>query len=555
LYLIIQLHFMKRYLPLLALLTIIIYSCSNNEGYKSTLLNRQQLKSQLFTVDIGKDTVLQTQKGAIVKIPKGALVASENTVQLEIKEAYSLSDIILAGLTTQSNGQLLSSGGMIYINAVGGSSVKITQALSVAIPTSNMNKDMQLYKGKENASGDINWDDATSLPANPQVKAMDAGEALFKQSCTSCHAIGKNGTGPDLAHVVKRYEKMYAKAPDIILDTQQSRYVKDHARAMLYNYTRNNLKVMADGSKYHRCLYESRGRAAMNLFPGLTDKDLDGLYAYIENESEKRNLPIPENGIMNCIDSCETYNQLKGRLTEVKRQLEKDSVQLAEIENRNQSIQPIANDDTANNFVYIAKALELVDLLDNKSLYYQFTVESFGWYNVDMLIKQDDGNVKSELMVRVTGQYKERFNIYLVIPSAKIFAGGGKIKGQSDRYGFALQDGTIYLPQGAKSYIIAIGEYEDKIIFSKKEFTTSTKHLLDMELATTTKELFNNELNLLSLPDINMEISETKNANELRKVIKDLKKAEDIKPKNCDCACSYMGEGEGQPMPAEYRAK
>lgn len=541
-YLIIQLHFMNRYLPLLALLAIIIYSCSNSGGYKNTLLNRQQLVSQLFTVDISKDTVLQTQKGAIVKIPKGALVASENTVQLEIKEAYNIKDIILAGLTTQSNGQPLSSGGMIYIDAAGGNSVKITQALSVAIPTSNISKDMQLFKGKEDASGNINWDDATPLPANPQLKAMDAGEALFKQVCASCHAIGKEGTGPDLAHVVKRYEQIFAKYHSEIMDTIRTQNAKDHARALLYEYTRNNVKVMSEGSQYHRCLYERHNKTPMTLFTALTDKDLDGLYAYIENESEKRNFPIPENGIMSCIDSCETYQQLKGRLTEVKQQLEKDSVQLTKIENKNP---PMTG--AVNNIPFNQEALELVNPLDNKSLYYQFTVESFGWYNVDMLIKQTDENKKSELMVRITGQYKERFNIYLVIPSAKIFAGGGEIKGQNDQYGFAMQDGTIYLPQGVKAYVIAIGEYEDKIIFSKKEFNTSTKQSFDMELAITNKESINNEIDLLSLPEINMKVSDTKNANELRKVIKDLKSAEDLKPKNCDCDCGNWGEGRPEP--------
>jgi hypothetical protein len=79
------------------------------------ILATDKLPSQFFTINTGQDTILITSKGAVIRIPKGAISGDENTVQLEIKEAYSIEDIFRAGLTTQSNGQPLSSGGMIYI--------------------------------------------------------------------------------------------------------------------------------------------------------------------------------------------------------------------------------------------------------------------------------------------------------------------------------------------------------------------------------------------------------------------------------------------------------
>jgi uncharacterized protein HemX len=86
-----------------------------------------------------------------------------------------------------------------------------------------------------------------------------------------------------------------------------------------------------------------------------------------------------------------------------------------------------------------------------------------------------------------------------------------------------------------------MGEYEDRIIFAKKEFITQEKQVFDVALTTITKEAFQQEIASLQLSDITFQANDTKNAAELRKAIKELKKAEDLKPKNCDCDC-FMSE-------------
>ena len=88
---------------------LLLIACNNKKG-NSPAFNTSRIASQTFTIDITKDTTLLTKKGAVVKIPKGALTNEDNnSVELEIKEAYSIEDMLLAGLTTSSNGQALSS--------------------------------------------------------------------------------------------------------------------------------------------------------------------------------------------------------------------------------------------------------------------------------------------------------------------------------------------------------------------------------------------------------------------------------------------------------------
>src|SRR5687767_6190284 len=168
---------MRKPLLVIGLLAIIVYACNQGDRTVNTLLNPGKLPAQTFVIDISKDTILTTKKGALIRIPKGSLSADDNIVKLEVKEAYSMRDIIKGGLTTQSDGRPLSSGGMIYINAVGENNVRITQKIFVATPTPSLEKNMQLFKGETQDDSTINWRDPQPLPPNPQLTALDRGKA------------------------------------------------------------------------------------------------------------------------------------------------------------------------------------------------------------------------------------------------------------------------------------------------------------------------------------------------------------------------------------------
>src|SRR5690349_12449680 len=139
---------MKKVILLLVIATAIVIAC--NTGSKTILLQKPgTAPADEYAINIDKDTTLLTKNGALLKIPKGALsIDKGNTVVLEIKEAYSLEQMIKTGLNTQSNGELLSSGGMIYINAKAGQTVRITKKIDVAIPTNHLEDGMSLYKGE-----------------------------------------------------------------------------------------------------------------------------------------------------------------------------------------------------------------------------------------------------------------------------------------------------------------------------------------------------------------------------------------------------------------------
>ncbi|KIC96455.1 c-type cytochrome [Flavihumibacter solisilvae] len=92
-----------------------------------------------------------------------------------------------------------------------------------------------------------------------QIFAQD-GKALFQQNCASCHAVHKDLTGPKLAGIEER-------VPD---------------KKLLHDWIRNNQAVLKSGNKYFNDLYQQYNKAAMNLFPNLTDAEIDAILAYVK---------------------------------------------------------------------------------------------------------------------------------------------------------------------------------------------------------------------------------------------------------------------------------
>jgi mono/diheme cytochrome c family protein len=87
-----------------------------------------------------------------------------------------------------------------------------------------------------------------------------AGKSLFTANCAACHHPIKDGTGPALQGVTER-------VPD---------------KAKLYAWIKNNAAVLASGDPYFTQLYNSRGKAAMSLFTGLSDAEIGNILTYVE---------------------------------------------------------------------------------------------------------------------------------------------------------------------------------------------------------------------------------------------------------------------------------
>lgn len=545
---------MKYIIAILTCLAIFV-SCRQYNSNNTIIGNPESYEGKQYTIQVDRDTTLKTENGAYLKIPKGALsVENGNTATLEIKEAYSIEQMIKAGLTTSSNGELLSSGGMIYINAVGGQNVKITQAIKVALPANYLDKNMQLFKGETKENDEINWKDPQPLPENKQLETQEKGKVLFQSRCSSCHIIGKEATGPDLAHMMKRF--------DINVENNGAYFLHSFDFYRNFYYEDESLKEHLENINIYKCnLQKQFGSSGTGFYPQLDtsrfehteELNLLEIYRYIQNESDRLNLPFPsQTKLKDCADSCASYNQAKRMLLEIKSMSESQRSKLIQengpMVKRIDSVDNPTPSNPSENIVQWNPPFEdVVSPKNYESVYYQFTIETFGWYNIDVLIKGKDGVEASELFVRITGQYKEKIQVYLILPSVQIMVQGGPAARNEDDFAFKLRDGKIDLPQNTKAYILAVTETEESIAFALKEFTTSRQQDFEISLKSASKKEFRKTIGALQLKDFKASAAASKNAKSIRKIDIDIQKAdeqlksiENLKPKGCDCDCPTL---------------
>lgn len=541
---------MRQLLLIIPLLGYLAFSCNNpTNKTSSSHFNTDSLTKQLFSVDISKDTLLRTSGGMWLKIDKGTFNASTTTITLEVKEALNIKEIIKARLTTQTDGALLSSGGMFYINAPG-QSVSINKPVRVAIPSDFLEEDMQLYKGKKDNAGKLNWQQSSTLGSNSQLNSIRHGEIIFQQKCASCHGIGKEGSGPDLANLFKRFgsnlegEGAYLGYSHNFSKVYYPFTIEDYGTDSAIGHHQYD----QGWTELYICNLISLYGKEVNLNDEFNKnwKEIKDVYDYIDNESNKKNLPLPPHAYLNkSVDSCSTYKKIKQELEEKKARTEQKRRSLIE---DNGTLSERIPDPTwqRNTNIPPSDFTDKVKPVDYPAVYYQFTIETFGWYNIDMLLSKKENVQESQLSVRITGRYREKIKVYLIIPSEKVFGEGSVINESADEYAFYKTNKSIPLPQLTKAYILALTEIdaEQSIAFALKEFETSNEQNLEMQLQIASKKEFNTAIETIVAGSLEITIKDSKNFdnirqtdNTIKQLNNQLKNVEKLKPIRCNCNC------------------
>jgi cytochrome c2 len=533
---------MKRFIYT-AVILMAVFFISRCSQPRPAVFNQAVLQFQKFEIDISKDTILQTAGGIMVQIKAGSLSSSNgNKVMLQIKEALQLADMIKARLTTTANGELLSSGDMFFIEPED-KSVQIVSTLSVYVPADFIDKDNNIYKGTE-TDGKINWDKPEPVQIPEPMNKYANGEELFKLNCIQCHSIDKKVVGPSLDHITKRrnakwLDEFTTSAQKYLngFDFKQSTEIKYDSTGSFICRTDRVIPTndtAASGPPdfyfyYSHCLFNEYNKTVMPAFK-FTPEEMHQLYDYIENESERLRLPMPEDKLFHCVDSCLKYNSLKMELESKRNELIKENGNLVKAEN-------IITLDTGPGFKNRVTPTKVA------AKYYQVNIKTFGWYNIDILLMDVNGVKNSNLVVRIRGAYEENISLFLVIPSHKVFVEGGKLSTSDESYVFFKEDGTTPLPQGQTIYVFAAGEAEGKFIFGNSEFIAAAEQTITIEPKEVSKEVFDAAIEKMSAGQMEVSLDKTKNADKIREVEKSLSNIEKLKPKNCDCNCAF-GSGE-----------
>jgi cytochrome c2 len=428
--------------------TLLLAHCTQADKKAAVPTVADTLPVQSFTIAAGRDTSILTKDSILFSFEKGSFSTTAKTVTVVIKEALHLSDMLKAKLTTTTDGEILQSGGMFNIEAAaGGNPVQLQKSVEVKVPTYKYRDDMLLYKG-EMKDNKLNWVAPQPLLNKAEQKLAVSGKKLFMSNCANCHKIDKDATGPAMAYITERrcYE-----------------WLKDFVR----NSTAMNDPIA-------RCVKQQWKNAAMTSYGnGFSNQDFDSLYGYIAAESKK----YPRAKYF-ANDNC--------RSVVVKDTLAAWDVTTIDTKSSKGFNKTTEKIDTApplpagGTLLQPQAQPEPIEYPRNNA-YYQFTIETTGWYNIDMLYQAGANVQTGTFKLQVQEQYKTRFEAYLVIPGRKILLEGHTTDNRF--FYFKNQDFTLPLPIGESGLVYIMGEEGQKALWARQFVTFTSSQTIVLQPA------------------------------------------------------------------------
>jgi hypothetical protein len=141
--------------------------------------NREKAK-QYFSFQGNEGAFLEGAKGTVLQIPPNSFVNQNNEVvegliNFALIESYSYNDMLTQNLSTKSGGELLETGGMVYLEAKDSNSNELALKKGSIISTSMASEEalltgMEGFNGVQDSVGNIEWvptgQPATSIANN-----------------------------------------------------------------------------------------------------------------------------------------------------------------------------------------------------------------------------------------------------------------------------------------------------------------------------------------------------------------------------------------------------
>ncbi len=481
------------------LFCLFLLACRNPKQPKP--FSPEMLVSQLFLINSSEDTVINTLHGSVLRITANSFSVS-GEVQIEIKEAFTALEMLAGGMTTESNGRLLRSGGMIFINAtVEGNATELIKPISVSIPNNYYDNNMEVFKGVETDSGTINWVDPFPVDTSFQSRQWNIGKTIYQSKCAPCHILGKDFVGPNLANVEERI-------PD---------------RKRILEFVNNPVKAMSS-NPYFQCLKYQYG-TVMTGFPDLTSNDIDAILNYINAEVAKNPLLITP--VEPCVLPVDTSSNSTAGFSSL---CENDTIYIPRPRNETtflaeQSAEIIERNDTLKEPLN-PESLEglrqgFTDINPSVGMY-DFEVRTLGWYNIDAFVAGYAGTTSVALWANLQIDFDITMHVYLFCPDKKMLSIG--YSSDNKKYYFDKLNGAIPLFESDRAILFAFGSKRDKMYYGISEFVIQKEQVINITVKETTEKKLLKALKSKAIEGIDIGIEKKK-----RKIV----------PRNCDDDISF----------------
>lgn len=410
-------------------------------------------QNQITEIDPTVDNTILGQQGTTIIISANSLIDEtgqpiKSKAKIQLKEYYSIPDIIAGHLQTVHNGDILQTKGMIYLTAtINDQVVRIDKSkpIRIEMPVSSNIPEAKFFKGTRDESGNINWTtvEEPSKKLIPFPIKMIAPRPDFE-----CR--------PDFG---------FTQDPKIWKDTTAKYY---YTNDDITKYENTLLATREFKARYYSyCMSDLTKIYIANLDKNMWEVDELMVQYFIKDSTDRvnfelNNIPPGPNGGKRTKEQEEAHQWLVDHAKEYGHKMIEIFKMFA--------AQKLTKVDE-NLKIDTSKVRDF-----NKAFIAYETVE-FGWINCDIFYN-DPKAEKIKLFVQ-TNEPPSIINI--IFKDKRIILDG--IEDGQNKFRFTKnEDGYNKLPKGDTATILAIGYRDNKITFDSKEIIIGQKETETLDL-------------------------------------------------------------------------
>lgn len=544
-------------------ISILFWSCKQN-SYNYSAVNKIHPKdpfaatiteSQFFEINADEDVVIEGKQGIIFTVPAGSLLSKgekvvKGTVQVELTEALELSDMVFSNLTTSSNGELLSTGGMFFINFKQNEEqlvINKKRPIYVQVPRKS-DKNMMLYQGERDSTGNMNW-------VNPQkpikylvpvdLSALNFTPSIFEQTLFEVLPISgvtvptRRFTDSLYYTIEKTAQRMMTNPPPETFDIP----IEPDGKKIVYEFSGrtdsvetilscgiNPLSVKAlKNPKFQNTfiatkefevriqfIHKTCRQDVLDLYVNNVDKnlsDVDKMAADLLKETsfEKTFNAFAKEDLGNVKDAVDNLyaKTLSAYYSKLTADFEKEEMEIqnkvkASLEKKNKEYLK-----ALNRYQEILRKRE-----EKRMKYFGYELTSTGWQNVDTGTVLKDWGEKT-IVVKVDNYEKfEMLNTYIWMPNNQSLMRLSEIENKLFKSISARESSSIPLEKNQEFKIMVVGKIGDRHYFHQETKIPDTNNLI--ELSVLLKETSKKEIDEI----LNKQAHKSSKANEVKTDLK-----------------------------------
>lgn len=429
-------------------------------------------KPQVFSIRTDRDTTIICKEGTMIQISASSFISEKTgnsisgTVQLKVKEYYTISDMILANLTTTSGGKILETGGMLHISAASNSEnciIKPGRDIKIGFPYSGKQDDMALFNG-DITNDIIDWKLANNnddVAIDDDVKIMVSFER--ESNSEEFFIVEDMPEFPGGEQAMRRFLKENAVYPTSMLGKE------------------------VEGKVTVTFVVDSEGNTTkIRVVTGL-DETLDKVAVYVVSNFPKwkpgrqRGRPVAVSYTIPVV-----FSAKKGELTKIEIDKAKElEEKLKSFKYDNESAKYLSNSDKFRKFEEEIRNENYNETSVFEVNRYLFSTTQLGWLNCDRFLKEN----RKLTDLFILNENSDNTIVNVIFHRFKSLVPGNI---ESEKIVFRN------MPEGEKVTIVAIKADESKILFSVTETTVTEKKEVTLDFQQVTLDLLKNEMEKLN---------------------------------------------------------